>query len=354
MSISLLDLDDQSVLDIRLMWATGATFRMIMTKYRMSTRLVAKLVEDSPRGACACGRPGGHRGHCAGRMVGIRACSKPWTMGGVPKWTAAADAILTRDYPLGRATEELVAEIGALLGHKMTFTAIWSRTGKLGLKRPAGYFAMLRSRGVKIGRPRGSKDKHVRAKSFAQHRRTYAGRTEIAVIANTSDLVFQWMIEADQAETKMALQREMRCLRPGFVALIDRQVQSQGSAISKNANYHARKAADRKKPKPLSQAEHAALRGAEKSALKPHKPRKIQLPLDEAARLGRFMPRHEVEDLLALKALNRSATIVRNVLPTVRADPMKKGIPYTMGMSGADPFREARLRQMLEGRRGHL
>lgn len=268
------------------------TAAWISRRFDVSALTVAKIASGVERAPCGCGRPASHKGHCSYRLsVRVSPSSEYGREAGARLlWSEAADRVLHEQYALGDDIEVVRAALLPLIGD-MSKTAIYCRTEKLGLKRPPEFRARLGREG-RCGRPLGSKNKqpYVRVGYRPTKYRTVPWASEV-------DEIYAWLVTQEDEAAARDLFR-----------------------------WHARSA-----------AEKTTVVSEGRSSRHP----------------GVYRHPAEVMDAMLLRRLDRRP--VSNVtLPTVRRDPVTKGVPYRMASSGSDPLRAARLAQLLEGRRGQL
>ena len=314
---------------------TGRSLRAISEEFGCSWKTVRRIADrlSADRGCCGCGRPSGHKGHCRVRLVVMALRSgrkRRWAGGRRPVWTDAADEVLRLGYPSGVAMVQLRAEVGAVLGRAMSAPAIWDRAGKLGLKRASMRQALLAS-GSRVGRPAGTKN------SRPYVRVGWRPTRPITLAAIEADLVFEYLIERDYVETELAFHRALRVKRSAARHI-----------------YNESRAAERLKWAAIIDRQAAAAEEADRKRRAAREAKAAQRAA-KASTVERFVHPAHLTEKLALATLNRLVSPVENVLPTARADPATKGVPYRMAaFTVPDPMREVRLRQMAEAGRGRV
>lgn len=283
-----------------LLATSGRTVRSIAWEVGCCAATVSRLADGIERAPCGCGRSAGHKGHCSFRVVpgstrfGRRA-------GEYVLWSAYADDILRRRYAAGDALGDIAAHVGPLSGRKVTGRMVRDRANKLKVGRPEGYFTARR-----MGRPVGSKNKRPYIRRGWRPTKPRIDAFELAVIANVSDLIFEWLVENDRDAEDAARQRQMRARDESEWRLLKSAAGISLSTV--------------RKPR------HRA------PAVRTEAPEYVLSPA--------------AIEQVTMKASKRPSDMARDTIPTARRDPATKGVPFGMSsMKGPDPLRHLKLEQ---------
>jgi len=239
-------------------------------------------------------------------------------------WSDSASVACCYMYSSGTDLGYIVSELKHRHGIDVTEKAARHHAEKQGHFRPKNYAAILATR-QHVGRTKGSKNKkpYVRTKGRVTHNYTDALR----IASDESDEVFQWLIQKDMEQEQFNIDMRIgihkRYVKQRDVAFgLDRAAQREAKA-----KLLADKAAQRE----------AEAKSREEKERLPDAAKRLS-PFADDAVFGRFVP-----------------PSVPNVVPTARRDPATKGAPYRMSvMSGPDPLKEAKLRQIMESARGRV
>jgi hypothetical protein len=207
---------------------------------------------------------------------------------------------------------------------------ITSRARRLKARRPEDYLNVLSAR-QPIGRPKGRKNTRpyiirngMRIRDATTGR--YVSRETIVGVAVEADAVFERMIQLDHEITELDFQYRIRLSREfkrdNIVTYSDIASQRKLARVEIN-----RKRKETLAAKYVASAEKLESRMIFNNTLDRTKSVYI-----------RFVPRD-----------------APNVLPTARADPAAKGVPYRMSaMSGPDPMQALKMRQRLNASKGRI
>jgi hypothetical protein len=152
---------------LRAAWAAGQSVRQISLQHGVSLNAVKRACDGLPRGQCECGRQSGHKGHCfrTMRLMGGKPKGFGRSLGQRLVWSEEADEHLTRRYSAGDDLDEITVTVSAIVGYRLTASAVQAHANSLHVKRPPGHFSRL-AKTRKMGRAKGSKNKrpYVRTK----------------------------------------------------------------------------------------------------------------------------------------------------------------------------------------------
>ena len=277
--------------------------KMVQMKETMSNAQIAAAVGVSKttvcvhtkgveRGLCGCGRSAGHRGWCHVMMA--RSPARRALLGRPGynrKWSDEACALAVHLYEDGAPAIEIAFQVNRMLGR----TDVTAHACEV-MACKLGARRRKRSPNKKPYTRRGCRPTRPRALSFAT-----------AVIADACDIAFQALVEDDWRLEETAARA--------------RKLASEAERRAKFERQRAGLAKDRDFVPPRKKWVNPTARANQ----------------------------------LALRSLDRPRTPVENVLPTARAVPTDKGVPFRMGSSlMPDPMREVRLRQIAESGRGRV
>lgn len=229
-------------------------------------------------------------------------------------WSAYADDILRRRYAAGDALGDIAAHVGPLIGKEVTGRLVRDRANRLKVGRPEGYFTAL-SKTRRMGRPVGSKNKRPYIRRGWRPTRPRIDAFDLAVIANVSDLIFEWLVENDRDAEDAARQRQMRARDESEWRLLKSAAGISLSTV--------------RKPR------HRA------PAVRTEAPECVSSPA--------------AIEQVAMKGSKRPSDMARDTIPTARRDPATKGVPFGMSsMKGPDPLRHLKLEQASKASLGRV
>lgn len=284
--------------DIRLLWSQNVRLSRIKKLTGFSESTIMKLGRGVERPPCECGRVAGHKGHCRERNAGILDAMKEARA----FWEGVPDDIVLRRYKLGDDLDDIASEIESVTGRRVTNVAVQVRANKLNTTRPDDFRSDLRKRGV-TGHRKGTKNRRPYVMKRVRSRNTKRKFvSELSLVAEECDAVFEYLMVLDRQD-------------------MDLCVHSETKLKYKDNTVH--------------------FKWLKEQARKRQRKSQNIIPdnFERAVIVQLYVPR----------------PVVENTIPTARADPATKGKPYSMSsMSGPDPDRERRLRQMAEASKGRV